>query len=181
MSVVFSHNNTLERKNCLPDRFECDNGKCVFQDMVHDGKNDCGDNSDEDPNAMNCRNLPNSPYNPFSNQKKGSPGAIGVDGKMSKEICLNKAGFFPWWRACCEWTEGKCVPKRCRNALPNKRCRNALVGGKCSMKWWEKRCEATCRSCCGNIWDDKRCEKLLHRCKKDNEIKRKCRKSCKTC
>ena len=39
--------NIVERKNCLPDRFECDNGKCVFQDMVHDGKNDCGDNSDE--------------------------------------------------------------------------------------------------------------------------------------
>ena len=45
LTFVFSY--IVERKNCLPDRFECDNGKCVFQDMVHDGKNDCGDNSDE--------------------------------------------------------------------------------------------------------------------------------------
>ena len=45
--LIFRFYNMIERKNCLPDRFECKNGKCVFLDMVHDGENDCGDNSDE--------------------------------------------------------------------------------------------------------------------------------------
>ena len=48
---------------------------------------------------------------------KGCPGAVFVNGNPSHAYCTNTAsdGHFPWWEGCCEWKEGKCVPKESGN------------------------------------------------------------------
>lgn len=47
-------NIVVEKFQCLPDRFRCGNSKCIPVALLCDGRNDCGDNSDE--YAKNCIN-----------------------------------------------------------------------------------------------------------------------------
>ena len=40
----------------------------------------------------------------------GCPGAVWMDGKPSKEYCVNDVRY-PWWSNCCTWYAGHCLPK----------------------------------------------------------------------
>ena len=51
---------------------------------------------------------------------KGCKGAVWIDGKPSKQYCLNigKAnGRFRWHQNCCKWKYGGCVPKTSMHSL----------------------------------------------------------------
>ncbi|KAJ8870494.1 hypothetical protein PR048_029517 [Dryococelus australis] len=55
---------------CLTEEFRCDNGKCISNQWICDGRNDCGDNSDESRSTCSAgaQNLqkPEGPCNEFS-------------------------------------------------------------------------------------------------------------------
>ena len=58
--------------------------------------------------AINCSSLPT-----FVNgihHGKGCHAAVWRDGSPSKQYCVNDDKF-PWWRQCCKWIAGECVPK----------------------------------------------------------------------
>ena len=41
-------------KKCGDTEFTCENSRCISQDQVCDGINDCKDNSTSDENIINC-------------------------------------------------------------------------------------------------------------------------------
>ena len=58
--------------------------------------------------AIDCSSLPT-----FVNgiqREKGCHGAVWSDGSPSKQYCVNDDKF-PWWKKCCQWHAGKCIPK----------------------------------------------------------------------
>ena len=58
--------------------------------------------------AINCSSLPT-----FVNgihHGKGCHAAVWRDGSPSKQYCVNDDKF-PWWRNCCKWDAGECIPK----------------------------------------------------------------------
>ena len=55
-----------------------------------------------------------------TNRKRGCPGAVNSHGMPRFELCTNTGfskGRFPWWNACCDWKNGRCVPKESGNNL----------------------------------------------------------------
>ena len=69
--------------------------------------------------GYNCNVLPESMNG--AKFEKGCPGAVynnNGNGNPSREYCTNTGssnGRFPWWNACCQWKDGKCIKKQLGN------------------------------------------------------------------
>ena len=61
----------------------------------------------DSPAIIDCDTLPTS-MNGIEHGV-GCPGAVWMDGKPSKEYCVNDARY-PWWSNCCTWYAGNCLP-----------------------------------------------------------------------
>eukprot|EP00930_Biecheleria_cincta_P011861 TRINITY_DN114_c0_g1_i1.p1 TRINITY_DN114_c0_g1~~TRINITY_DN114_c0_g1_i1.p1 ORF type:complete len:587 (-),score=63.73 TRINITY_DN114_c0_g1_i1:84-1844(-) len=64
--------------------------------------------------VVDCMQLPISMNG--GSYPRGCPGAVWNDGSPSESYCGGRNGQFPWWGACCYWSEGACLPQVPTNA-----------------------------------------------------------------